>query len=217
MTSGIDWLAGWSGTETKMSFLGSGFLPEIINAYGGLRASMRKQLDKKPGEEGLLALLVFGCFVIFLSFLPRLFATDLSQTPDQSIAAGIIMWFFVVMFFLPLLMYGIAWISHFIAKAFGATNSNKNARHALFWGLAVLSPVLIAKSMLASVFIQISGDLGQYALSALNVILALIILRIWGAMLAEAKGFRSSWRVSGLIFSVFAGISLIINLGAQWP
>ncbi|MBL4872776.1 MAG: hypothetical protein JKY41_05120 [Rhodobacteraceae bacterium] len=209
--------AGWNGIEIDMSFLGSGFLPEIINAYGGLRSSMRKQLDKNPGEEGLLALLVFGCFVIFLSFLPRLFATDLSQSPDQSIAAGIIMWFFVVMFFLPLLMYGIAWASHFISKAFGATSGNKNARHALFWGLAVLSPALITKAMLSSVFIQIGGDLGQFVLNALNVVLALVILRIWGAMLAESKGFRSEWRVSGVIFVVFAGISLIINLGAQWP
>jgi len=200
-----------------MSFLGSGFLPEIINAYGGLRTSMRKQLDKNPGEEGLLALLVFGCFVIFLSFLPRLFATDLSQSPDQSIAAGIIMWFFVVMFFLPLLMYGIAWTSHFVAKAFGATNHNKNARHALFWGLAVLSPLLLVKAILSSVFIQIGGDLGQYMLNALNILLAFGILRIWGAMLAEAKGFRSEWRVSGTLFFVFAGILMFINLGAQWP
>ena len=197
-----------------MSLLGSGFLPEIINAYGGLRASMRKQLDRKPGEEHLLAVLVYGCFVIFLSFLPRLFATDLSQTPDQSIAAGIIMWFFVVMFFLPLLLYGIAWISHFVAKAFGAKNSSKNARHALFWALAVLSPALIAKSMLASFFIQIVGDLGQTMLNVLNVALALAILRIWGAMLAEAKGFYSSWRVSGVIFATFAGISGIIYLWA---
>ena len=197
-----------------MGFLGSGFLPEIINAYGGLRTSMRKQLDKNPGEEGLLALLVFGCFVIFLSFLPRLFATDLSQTPDQSIAGGIILWFFVVMFFLPLLMYGVAWMSHFIAMAFGATSSNKTARHALFWGLAVLSPILITKAMLSSVFIQMGGDLGHNMLNALNIILALAILRIWGAMLAEAKEFRSEWRVSGVIFVVFAGISLIIRLGA---
>lgn len=197
-----------------MGFLGSGFLPEIINAYGGLRASMRKQLDRNPGEEGLLALLIYGCFVIFLSFLPRLFATDLSQTPDQSMAAGIIMWFFVVMFFLPLLLYGVAWVSHFISKAFGADTPNKNARHALFWALAVLSPVLITKAMLASVLIQIEDSSGQFMLNALNVLLILAILRIWGAMLAEAKEFRSSMRVSGVIFAIFTGIYGIIYLGA---
>lgn len=197
-----------------MSFLGSGFLPEIISAYGGLRASMRKQLDREPGEEHLLAVLVYGCFVVFLSFLPRLFATDLSQTPDQSIAAGLIMWFFVVMFFLPLALYGIAWISHFVAKAFGATNGSKTARHALFWALAVLSPVLIAKALIGSVLIQISTDLGQTALDALNIILVFAILRIWGAMLAEAKAFNSSLRVSGAIFAIIAGIFGIIYLGS---
>lgn len=197
-----------------MSLLGSGFLPEIIKAYGGLRPSMRQQLDRKPGEEHLLALLVFGCFVVFLSFLPRLLATDLSQTPDQSIAAGVIMWFFVVMFFLPLGLYGVAWISHIVAKAFGATNASKNARHALFWALAVLSPILIAKAMLASVFIQLDSASAQMVLNVLNIILTLAILRIWGAMLAESKGFRSALAVSGIIFAVFAGASAIIYVGA---
>ena len=197
-----------------MSLLGSGFLPEIINAYGGLRSSMRAQMEKKPGEERLLALLAYGCFVIFLSFLPRLFATDLSQTPDQSIAGGIIMWFFVVMFFLPLVLYGVAGISHLIAKRFGAKGAYFNARHALFWMLAVLSPALIAKAMLGSVFIQIGGAFGDNMLHVLNVLLALAVLRIWGATLAEAEGFRSSFRVSAVILSIFAGISGIIYLGA---
>lgn len=197
-----------------MSFLGSGFLPEIINAYGGLRPSMRVQMEKKPGEERLLALLAYGCFVIFLSFLPRLLATDLSQTPDQSIAGGIIMWFFVVMFFLPLVLYGVAGLSHLIAKGFGAKGPYYNARHALFWMLAVLSPALIAKAMLSSVFIQIGGALGGNMLHVLNVLLALAVLRIWGATLAEAEGFRSAVKVSAVILLIFAGISGIIFLGA---
>jgi hypothetical protein len=197
-----------------MSFLGSGFLPEIINAYGGLRASMRQQLNRAPGEEHLLAVLVYGCFVVFLSFLPRLLATDLSQTPDQSMAAGVIMWFFVVMFFLPLVLYGVAWVSHIVAKAFGATSSSKDARHALFWSLAVLSPILIAKAMLTSFLIQLSNDLGQLLLNTINVILIFAILRIWGAMLAESKGFKSSLIVSGFIMTIFAGFSGLIYLGS---
>ena len=195
-----------------MGFFGSGFLPEIINAYGDLRGSMRKQMDRAPGEEKLLALLVFGCFVIFLSFLPRLFATDLSQTSDQSMAGGVIMWFFVVMFFLPLMLYGVAWVSHLICKAFGADSPNFNARHALFWMLAVLSPALIAKAMFGSFFIQLGGDLGQGMLHVLNVLLLLAILRVWGAMLAEAEGFPNSMRVSGVILIIFTALYGLIYL-----
>ena len=80
--------------------------------------------------------------------------------------------------------------------------------------LAVLSPALIAKAMLASVFIQFGNALGQNLLDALNVILALIVLRIWGAMLAEAEGFQSSLRVSAIILTIFAVISGIIYVGA---
>ncbi|MHA1128043.1 MAG: hypothetical protein ACTSRN_03710 [Alphaproteobacteria bacterium] len=197
-----------------MGFLGTGFLPEIINAYGGLRASMRMQMDRNVGEERLLALVAYGCFVVFLSFIPRLLATDLSATPDQSIAGGIIMWFFVVMFFFPLVLYGVGALSHLIAKPFGGSGPFFGARHALFWMLTVLSPLLIVKGMLGSVFIQIGGELGESLLAALNIILALAVLRIWGAFLAETEGFSSALKVSLSITTCFALIFAIIYMGA---
>jgi len=193
-----------------MGFLGAGFIPEIVNAYGGLRASMRVQMDREYGEERLLALVFYGSFIVFLSFLPRLFATDLSNTPDQSIAGGVIMWFFVVMFFFPLVLYGLGAVSHLICKGFGAKGPFFNARHALFWMLAVLSPVLICKALLTSVFLQIGGGFETVGLAVLNGILAFAILRIWGAFLAESEGFSSALRVSlGLLAIVgvlFGGI-----------
>lgn len=184
----------------------SGFVADIVGAYGGLRASMRNQIERGNDEPRLMAYLAFGCFVIFLSFLPRLLATDLSGT-DQSIAAGIIIWFFVVMFFAPLMLYGIAAISHMIAKGFGAKGPYQNARHAIAWMLVVLSPALIVKAMLSSVFITLEVPL---ALSILNAVLALIVLRIWGAFLAECEGFTSSLKVSSIIAAVFLMLGLVL-------
>ncbi len=195
-----------------MGILTTGFIPDIINAYGGLRASMRRQIDRDYGEERLLALVAYGCFAIFLSFLPRLLATNLSATPEQSIAAGIIMWFFVVMFFFPLLFYTVAAISHLIARAFGANGSFSNTRHALFWMLAVLSPVLLVKAMLTSVFIQIGGAVGEGLLVVLNIILALAILRIWGAFLAEAEGFSRAYISSTFIAIMFIALGAVVYL-----
>lgn len=183
-----------------------GFVAHIIGAYGGLRASMRREMDRQSGEEHLLALAAFGSFIVFLSFLPRLFATDLRNTPDQSMAAGVIMWFFVVMFFLPLVLYGVAAISHLVAKRFGARGVSFNARHALFWMLAVLSPVLVVKAMLGSVAMQIGGDGAPLLLGALNLFLLFAILRIWGAFLAEAEGFASTTKVT---LGITAALALI--------
>lgn len=197
-----------------MSLLGTGFLPDIINAYGGLRASMRGRMDRNSSEEQLLATVMFGSFVVFLSFLPRLFATDISGNPDQSFAGGIIMWFFVVMFFFPLVLYGISVLSHWLCKPFGGSAQLFDTRHALFWMLAVLAPVLLLKAMLGSVAIQLGGALGGYILATLNVLLLLAVLRIWGAFLAEVQGFNSSLRVSISIASIFALIFLIIYIGA---
>ncbi|MEE9455157.1 MAG: hypothetical protein V3V13_12375 [Paracoccaceae bacterium] len=195
-----------------MGILTTGFIPDIINAYGGLRASMRAQIHRNYGEERLLALVAYGCFAIFLSFLPRLLATNLSASPEQSIAAGIIMWFFVVMFFFPLLFYAVAAISHLIARVFGANGSFFNARHALFWMLTVLSPVLLVKAMLTSVFIQIGGTAGENLLMALNIILVSAILRIWGAFLAEVEGFSRTYITSLLIAITFITLGVVVYL-----
>lgn len=186
----------------------SGFVADIIGAYGGLRASMRNQIERGNDEPRMMAYLAFGCFTIFLSFLPRLLATDLSGT-GQSIAAGIIVWFFAVMFFVPLILYGIAAISHMISKAFGATGPYQNARHALAWASVVLSPVLIFKAMLGSVFITFGMPTG---VATLNALLVLVILRIWGAFLAESENFQSSIKVSAIIATIFIGLAGIIYL-----
>lgn len=169
---------------------------------------MRNQIDRGNDEPRLMAYLAFGCFVIFLSFLPRLMATDLSGT-DQSLAAGITVWFFSVMFFVPLMMYGVAAISHLVAKAFGATGPYHNARHAIAWMLVVLSPVLIVKGMLGSVFIALEMPM---AINALNALLAFAILRIWGAFLAESENFQSSLKVSAIITAIFMALTGIIYL-----
>ncbi len=190
--------------------MSNGFLGEIVNAYGGLRASMRKQIERKHGEERLLALVMFDSFAIFLSFLPTLLAQPIG--PDQSIAAGIIMWFFVVMFFAPLLFYGVAAISHIIARFFGATGPFFGARHAFFWMLVVISPILLLKAMLASVFMQIADPTGQMLLNTLNIILAFSILRFWGAFLAEAENFKSSVKTSAAIALIFMTIIALIYL-----
>ncbi len=190
--------------------MGGGFVAHIIGAYGGFRASMRQAMARKTGEENLLALVAFGSFVVFLSFLPTLFATDLRDNPDQSIAGGVIMWFFVVMFFLPLVLYGVAALSHFIARRFGATGPYFNARHALFWALAVLSPVLILKAMLGSIVLQYGGANAGVLGGVLNLGLFAIIVWIWASMLAEAEGFRSTIKVASGIISVFAVIYALL-------
>ncbi len=193
-----------------------GFVAHIVGAYGDFRASMRQAMARNTGEENLLALVAFGSFVVFLSFLPTLFATDLRDNPEQSLAGGVIMWFFVVMFFLPLVLYGIAALSHFIAKRFGAEGPYFKARQALFWALAVLSPVLIVKALLASVVHQIGGAAAPVLAGILNLWLLVMIIWIWASMLAEAEGFNSTFRVSlgiiavlSAVYALLFGISLL--------
>lgn len=207
MIFGQDLVLGWSAAEGDMR---KGLVTDIVDAYSDLRKSMAEQKNKGVGEERLLAFVSLACFFIFLSFLPKLISTDLSANPEQSLFAGIIVWFFAVMFFLPLILYGVAAISHLIARFFNGTASFFEARHALFWALVVLSPVFLLRGMLGSVVLQLNGDIFHIINSILNFVLAFAIVRVWGAFLAEVENFNSVARVCVSIISVIVALFALI-------
>ena len=185
-----------------------GFVAEILEAYGGIRASMQRQSDFRPREATITAYIMLGCFTIFLSFLPRLLATDLSQNPDQSLAAGIIVWFFIVMFFLPLVIYALAALSHLIARQFAGTATAYDARLATAWALVICVPIILFKTLIGSALIYMAADIGVW----LNLATLAVILWIWSVCLSTVEGYRSSWPVAAAIFAILGCITFGIYL-----
>jgi len=53
---------------------------------------------------------------------------------------------------MPLLMYGIAALSHIILAKFGGQGDYVGTRRALFWAAVVTSPVILASSVLSIYF-----------------------------------------------------------------
>ena len=185
-----------------------GFVGEILAAYGDLRASVRRQVDFHPREATITAYIMFGSFAIFLGFLPRLFATDLSGNVEQSLAAGVIVWFFIVMFFLPLAFYSLSALSHLIAKRSGGQGSFYSARVAFGWMVVVLAPLVLIKSIIGTALIHSA----PIFLPALNLGLLAIAIWIWSNFIAETENFRRPVIISTSMAAILAAVTVSIYL-----
>ncbi len=188
-----------------------GFVGELLSAYRGFGTSMQRQLVFAPREATITAYLVLGCFAIFLGFLPRIFATDLSNAPDQSLAAGVIMWFFVVMFFLPLVFYGLSALGHLIARRFGGQGSFYGARLTMGWVLVVSTPLILIKSIIGSALLYRAPSF----LPFLNLLLILAIIAIWSICISTTEGFSKPFRVFTTALLILALPILAIYFAGQ--
>ncbi len=181
------------------------FVGEMLAAWNDLRGSIRRQMDLHPREATITAYIMFGCFGIFLGFLPRLFATDLSNSPDQSLAAGVVIWLFVVMFFAPLFFYGLSALTHLVAKQFGGKGTYYTARLSMGWMLVVTVPLILIKTLFGSIVLN-SGIGG---LQLLNLLLISAMVYVYAVFIHETEGFRSLLLTNLAIFGAIAALIIL--------
>ena len=89
--------------------------------------------------------------------------------------------FFAMLMIWPLMAYGLAGLTHLVARLLGGRGSWYSARLALFWALLASSPAWLLHGLVA-------GFIGPGpALSVVGGILLLAFLTIWALCLAEAE------------------------------
>ncbi|MEQ3626314.1 MAG: YIP1 family protein [Celeribacter sp.] len=152
---------------------------EILRSYRAPRAVMRTILAAGPREDRAIAWLMSGCAILFIAQWPRLSREAyLGDTPLDALVGGA---FLALVFLLPLLLYGIAAISHLFARIFGGRGTFYSARAALFWTLLAVSPLVLLRGL-------VSGMIGPGpALVASDAIVAAGFFAIWAATLYEAE------------------------------
>jgi len=175
---------------------------EIIRAYRGFGASMQRQVDSRPGEERLLAYVVVASLIFFVARVPALLKLSAAaSTAEISPIALFVTNLVGSFFFAPLMLYGLAALSHLVAKAFGGKGRGVDARLALFWILLVISPLA-----LLSTIIQMAIPLlwvSQVLWFALFVVFAIA----WGQALAVAEGFKKPFlTIAAIILTAFGVI-----------
>jgi hypothetical protein len=108
---------------------------------------MKRLLALGPREDRALAILMGGCLLVFISRWPALSRqAHLDAVELNPLLAGALFgWIFLA----PLLLYGLAALSHLIAKAFGGKGSWYGARLALFWSLLAATPLMLLNGLVA--------------------------------------------------------------------
>lgn len=152
---------------------------DIARAWGAPRQLIRTKLDQGLREDRALATIMGAGVLMFIAQWPAAMrhATLDPTIPLEARLGGALM---ACVFFLPLIAYGIAWISQGIARLFGGRTTGYGARLALFWAFLAVSPVTLIQGLL-------TGFLGHSAIGTfVQVVAGLGFLWIWIHMLIEA-------------------------------
>ena len=87
---------------------------------------------------------------------------------------------FGILFILPLIMYGLSFLSYLVMRVFGARQDGYGARLALFWALLAASPVMLLWGLVA-------GFIGPGTqLTAVGFLWVIAFLWFWIAGLKQA-------------------------------
>lgn len=159
---------------------------DMMRTWRRPRAVMRELLAHGAREDRALAYLMAACVVIFIAQWPRLSRMsagfDLAPNADvpelsQLIAYEMLGWLMVW----PLLFYGIAAVSHLVAKLLGGQGTWFTARLALFWALLAATPA----ALLYGLTVGLIGPGNEAHLVGAIWIVAFIV--IWVQSLREAQ------------------------------
>jgi hypothetical protein len=182
-----------------------GLILGVARFYHDPRGSMRGLLASRPSEGRLLAYAFLAAGVLLagriaaLTIAARSGAVDL---PPQVAAQAASMLFFV-----PLVYYGLAALGTALAKAFRGRGSWRDGRAAFFWGALVSAPVVMLTGLAALALETAPGPLAVAVAQIGPVVFAWALAQCF----AEAFGFARSWAV----FAAIGAIVLLIVLAAR--
>ena len=120
---------------------------DIAATYRGPSRVMQRLLSQGPREDRALVLLMTACLIVFVAQMPRLAreAHLTGQELNMLLAASLFAWLAIA----PLLLYGLAFLSHLLARLLGGQGEAYGARLALFWALLASTPLICLHGLVA--------------------------------------------------------------------
>lgn len=153
---------------------------DITATYRGPRRVMQRLLTMGQREDRALAILMGACFIVFIAQMPRLSreAHLTGRELNMLLGGALLGWLFIA----PLLLYGLAGLSHLIARLLGGQGNWFGARLALFWSLLASTPLLLLHGLVA-------GFIGPGpGLQAVGFVWFTIFAWFWISSLLQAEG-----------------------------
>ena len=152
---------------------------DIVATYGAPRRVMERLLAMGEREDRALVFLMGACVLVFVAQMPRLARDAHLGGEDLNMLLGSAL--LGLVFIAPLALYGVAALSHVVARAIGGRGSWFGARLALFWSLLASTPLLLLHGLVA-------GFIGPGpALSGVGILWWLVFAWFWISSLIEAE------------------------------
>lgn len=120
---------------------------DIAATYRGPGRVLPRLLAGGPREDRALAYLMAACVLMFIGQLPKLARQAYLTGEDLNMLMGGAL--LGLVFIAPLLFYGLAWLSHAVARLLGGKGTFWSARMALFWALLAASPLILLHGLVA--------------------------------------------------------------------
>ncbi|MFS4583334.1 YIP1 family protein [Phaeobacter sp. C3_T13_0] len=120
---------------------------DIIATYRGPRKVIARRLAMGLREDRLLAMLMAGCALAFIAQMPvRAREAHLTGQELNMLLGGSLL---ALIFIAPLLLYGLAFVAHGVARVVGGSGDSGQARLALFWAFLAASPLMLLNGLVA--------------------------------------------------------------------
>lgn len=132
-----------SGTRIEVTLAG-----DILASYRRPGVVVRRRLGSADRAEArALMTCMLACFLVFVAQWPRLRREShlTGQDLDMLLGGALLGWLFIA----PLILYGAAGLSHFLARLVGGRGSYTEARMALFWALLAAAPLWLLWGLVA--------------------------------------------------------------------
>jgi hypothetical protein len=100
-----------------------------------------------PREDRLLAILMAGCALMFISRMPSLAREAHLTGQEQTMLLSNAL--FGIIFVAPLALYTLALLTHFVARVLRGAGDSHAARLALFWSFLASSPLMLLNGLVA--------------------------------------------------------------------
>ena len=187
----------------KQLKINKGFFTAIISAFSDLDASIDQQFELRNKESQLLPLLYFTCLMLLLSQLIEV-TSQVQEDPYLSVITAVVVSY---LFFLPIFMYVLGFMLHFILKIFGASSSSFQTRLALFWSLSVSTLVILVASI-AKIFTTGAIEL------VLVILSELIIVYIFSRIVSFVSNFKDRNLFTLIMTSLYFVPVVLINFSS---
>lgn len=152
---------------------------DIVESWRRPRVVVRRLLERGGSEGFVLTFLLIFLLLAFVARAPVL-ARDAFLDPSTPLPQRLFAAALGLLATLPV-WYGLAAVSHLIARAIGGRGSQYGARLALFWALVVVGPAMLVHGL-----VQAMADNPGFS-TLFGVGIGLGFLLLWVVMLIEVE------------------------------